>query len=165
VEGGNRADGVFAAQQARVDLTDVKILSILSTGVAFGLDLTQMRSVKLLRVDAEAHGYDRAAGILLSQSSATIRDSYLRGFSGLGYGHGLDTDNSSSELREVDVHGSVIVGEENTVFRGYAVNIRIAHSQLSGGSPGDFGSPIGALTCYGVYDENFNNAGGINACP
>lgn len=115
----------------------------------------------LVRVRAKASG-SIATGLLVSTAQVAVHESQLEARDATE-ARGLWADVGANGSSQVEVHDSKLLGTTASVWRGSGINVRLAHTQLSGGKQVSSGS--GALTCYAVYNDAFTNAGGIAACP
>lgn len=157
---GGAAAGVSASSGTSA-LTDCSISAFGATLVR-GISLETGASATIRRTTATAgsltSGAD-AAGLYLLDGNATAYDSLFSGAATNAWGVLAARIAGSHALQ---VLNSRLSGSDHSVEGDTAYTISIGDTQLSGGAALAAGA---TLTCFGVYDENFQNAGGLAACP
>lgn len=157
---GGTASGV-SASSGSANLTDVSISASGATLVR-GVSLETGASATIRRSTATAtsltSGAD-AVGLYLLDGNATAYDSLFSGAATNAWGVLAARIAGSHTLRFLN---SRLSGSDHTIEGDTAYTISIGDTQLSGGAALAAGS---TLICFGAYDENFQNAGGLAACP
>ena len=112
-------------------------------------------------VDSRCNGGARTTGLYFYNANVDVSSSMARAESGQS-NIGMLTMSSDLGPYTVKAYHSRFYGAQNSVRATGAFNVYIGAGQLEGG---DTYVDIGSLTCIGVFDENFVNTGGYNACP
>lgn len=128
----------------------------------YGVGLETGASATLRRVQVSAASIApgaTAVGLRLLDGAATVQSSSFQGVATNAFG--LQAAQLAG-AHTVRILQSRLIGSDHTVEGDSGYTIRIGDSQLAGGAADDNGA---VLTCFGVYDENFANAGGLASCP
>ncbi len=123
-------------------------------------------SPTLVNVNIWASNATTNYGLYNFESNATVRDSIIRADTGTNRYGVYNKWQSSGGPYFVNIDNSLIhlgLNTDTTIRSDKWFITNLGASQLSGG-PVDT-SAGGTVRCYGCYDEQYQNAGGVGVCP
>jgi hypothetical protein len=130
---------------------EIRFLSVQQTGGVHGgyAISNNGESPRITNVTASASGAASNSGVINFSSSPTMTNVTASASGGTNNWGVFSTGGGT-----IMINNSVIIGSTNTIFNDTNTTTRVGNSKLNGG-PVSNAANAGALTCAGVYDENY----------
>jgi hypothetical protein len=159
--GGNSTNHGVYNDTASPQMTNVTVSASGGSGNNYGVRNRESSSPTMTNMTISAWGGSHSQGVHNELSSPMIQNSTIVASGASGNNYGVYNAYVPSGAYTVTINHSQITGSTRSISNNARFTTRVGASLLAGGDVGGGGT----MACYACYDENYTNAGGINACP